>query len=337
MDYLALDVGGANLKIADGNRFALSHSFPLWRTPERLAHALRTLLAEAPRYDRLVATMTGELADCFATKAEGVRFIVWAIAEAAGDRHLRIYLTDGSLRPLELLLDKNRLLAAASNWHALATFAGRYVGHGSGLLIDVGSTTCDIIPLVDAKPAAVGKTDTQRLISGELVYTGVERTPICAVVDRVPYRDQTCPLAREWFATMGDAYLILDDLSEEPTDTSTADGRPATKAAARDRLARLICADREMFDHSDAAALATVASRAQLASLEPAMRRAIDRLPSRPDAVVLSGSGEFLARRLIERLGLSVRLIALSEELGPVVSRCAPAHALAVLAREAAD
>jgi uncharacterized hydantoinase/oxoprolinase family protein len=52
------------------------------------------------------------------------------------------------------------------------------------------------------------------------------------------------------------------------------------------------------------------------------------------EAVVLSGRGEFLARRLIERLRLKCPVISLSTELGPSISRCAPAHALAVLARE---
>ena len=53
------------------------------------------------------------------------------------------------------------LLAAASNWHALARFAGRYVPRGTGLLVDIGSTTCDIIPLVDGEPASGGRTDPE--------------------------------------------------------------------------------------------------------------------------------------------------------------------------------
>src|SRR5438132_14083158 len=83
MNWLALDIGGANLKVADGRGFAASRPFPLWQTPQHLAVALRSLIAESPPADHLAATMTGELADCFATKAEGVRFIVDAFVEAA--------------------------------------------------------------------------------------------------------------------------------------------------------------------------------------------------------------------------------------------------------------
>ena len=109
---------------------------------------------------------------------------------------------------------KNPLSVAAANWHALAAFCGRYCRSGCGLLLDIGSTTTDIIPLAEGKPVARGKTDTERLIHGEMVYTGVERTPVCAIVDRVPYRERSVGVAAEWFATTRDVYLILGEFAE---------------------------------------------------------------------------------------------------------------------------
>src|SRR5580704_944530 len=95
MRLLAFDIGGANLKAADGLDFCVSRPFPLWRRPTELAGALAALAAEAPAADRWFATMTGELADCFATKAEGVAAIAGALATAAQGRETLIYLTDG--------------------------------------------------------------------------------------------------------------------------------------------------------------------------------------------------------------------------------------------------
>jgi uncharacterized hydantoinase/oxoprolinase family protein len=92
---LALDIGGANLKAADGRGFAASRPFALWRRPGELAEALEELVTAAPAADCLVATMTGELADCYATKAEGVRAIVTALQQAAGARPRLNYLTEG--------------------------------------------------------------------------------------------------------------------------------------------------------------------------------------------------------------------------------------------------
>jgi uncharacterized hydantoinase/oxoprolinase family protein len=67
-------------------------------------------------------------------------------------------------------------------------------------------------------------------------------------------------VAQELFATALDAYLLLDQIPERANYTQTADGKPATKAAARTRLGRMIAADSEEFNHRDALAIAAVAT-----------------------------------------------------------------------------
>ncbi len=333
--WLALDIGGANLKAADGSRFAVSRPFALWRRRQELTAALVDLLADCPAADQLAITMTGELADCFVTKAEGVTAILDAVEAAAGGRLVRVYLTDGSwASPAEATAQP--LLAAASNWHALARFAGRFVRGGAGLLIDIGSTTCDIIPLHNGRPVAQGRTDPERLISGELVYTGVQRSPVCAVIDRVGWLSQktACPLAQEVFATTWDVYLLLGDLPEEPASTHTADGRPATKDHAHERIARSICADRSMVSREDAVQMAQCIADAQRKRIAEALQGVLSRLAERPTGVVVSGIGEFLARRLLQHVRIETQVVSMGQELGSEISRAATAHALAVLAAE---
>jgi probable H4MPT-linked C1 transfer pathway protein len=341
MHWLGLDVGGANLKLADGRGWAASRPFPLWRQPERLAAAIAELLpaAPVPTPRGLAVTMTGELADCFTTKREGVQAILEA-AEAAAAAHgvsvgnVRVYLTTGEWASVDEAR-RQPLCAAAANWHALARYAGRLAPQGPAILIDVGSTTTDLVPLTNGLPSPQGWLDPERLAAGELVYTGVQRSPICALLAEVRWRGVACPVAQELFATTWDAYLTLGELPEEPENTATADGRPATKAAARDRLARMLCADRELFDEQDAQRMAIDTQEAQLALLERAARRVLRHLEP-PQAAILSGIGEFLARRLLARLDALRVVVSLTEQLGPVASRCAPAHALAVLANEEA-
>src|SRR5438105_2939312 len=134
MNWLGLDVGGANLKLADGRGWAISRPFPLWRQPERLAAAIAELLVEAPPASGLAVTMTGELADCFATKREGVSAILHAVETAATTLRLspdavRAYLTSGEM-VTAAAARAQPLRAAAANWHALARFAGRLAPSG---------------------------------------------------------------------------------------------------------------------------------------------------------------------------------------------------------------
>ncbi len=86
-----MDIGGANLKASDGGGWALWRPFPLWQRRDELPDALADLLRQSPPADALAVTMTGELADCFSTKAEGVETILAAVAAAACGRAIWVY------------------------------------------------------------------------------------------------------------------------------------------------------------------------------------------------------------------------------------------------------
>lgn len=332
--WLGLDIGGANLKAADGRGWACSVPFALWRDPGGLAGAIARLIESAPAAGRLAITMTGELCDCFRTKAEGVRHILTAVQQAAGGRDVRVYCVDGRLITMEQAHEMPEL-AAAANWHALAQFACRYVEGASGLLIDVGSTTTDIVPLIHGKPHPVGLNDTDRLLAGELVYTGVGRTPVCAITRYLPWRGGRCPVAAEVFATAADAYVVLGQLAEQPDAPWTPDGRSLSKEFARERLARMVCADASTFAMEDAEAAADAVREAQIDQLVAAVSQVVNTTGVGPKCLVLSGLGEFLARQVGQNVFPGMGVVSLSERLGGPASEAAPAHALAVLAREA--
>ncbi len=333
-NWLALDIGGANIKAAHSAAPARTLPFELWKTPNELPRVLTTLTAAFPTTDRLALTMTAELCDCFPTKAVGVRAILESIIRAFEGVPTRIWGVDGRFRSVEEALDAPAS-AAASNWVALATVAARLVPEGPGLLIDVGSTTTDLIPLRDGQPTPRGRTDSQRLRSGELVYAGMRRTPLCAVAHELTWRGEPTGLAAEVFATTLDVYLTLGDVDEDPADELTADGRPSTKEAARDRLARMVGEDRDGFSEADARDLALAADAALMDRLEGAARNAIEVEVDSPRVVVVAGSGSALGRRLAERLlAPRGRVISLDEVWGSVASSAGCAHALVLLAEE---
>ncbi|MEQ8848418.1 hydantoinase/oxoprolinase family protein [Botrimarina sp.] len=328
--WIGLDVGGANLKAALSTGAAWSEAFELWRRPLQLADAIGRLLTGpvAEPAAGIALTMTGELADCYRTKADGVRAIVDATRSAAAGRPVRVAAVDDRwLSPAEAA-DTPHLVAAA-NWRLAARWcAARWI---DGVWVDVGSTTADLIAFGGGRVESQGATDPERLTTRELVYQGVGRTPVCAVVRELPLHGRPCPVAAELFATTADAWVLLGEAPEDPSTDRTADGRPLTRAFARERLARVVCADGSSFTDADARHAAAAVAEAQ----ERALCEALALRPRR-GTLVVSGAGEFLALRAAARgWGQGVRRI--SHTLGEPASRCFPAYAAAALAERESD
>lgn len=335
MSILGLDIGGANLKAATADGLAAARTFEIWKAPERLAAELESLIAQFPQPSQFAVTMTAELADCFATKAEGVEHVIRAVQQVAGDRPVRVWQTSGDFVSPDAAIAEP-LGVAAANWHALASWTADHFQIENGLLIDIGSTTTDLIPLAGRKSTSAGLTDPARLQSSELVYTGVRRTPLCAVAVSVPYRDGFCPLAAELFATTQDVYLILQDFDSDETDFNTADGRAATVEMSHARLARMLCCDRDEFSLEDARAAAQFIANVQLQILSTAAQRIRERQSEPFETVVVSGSGSFLAARLCEGAEAlrGCNVISLAHETSPAIAEAACAYAVARLAKD---
>ena len=277
---VGIDIGGANLKLArwhsNDQVECCAQTFELWKYPEQLARATAEMISQLGGADRLAVTMTGELADCFATRREGVAKILAQLSQVLPPTALDVYTVDGQwLSPAAAEADPWRV--AASNWHALARWLSRWSQTSqacqNALIVDIGSTTVDVIPMSHGQIMTTAKTDRQRLERGQLVYTGIARTPVCAVVSQVELQSQTIPVMAEFFATVDDAYLILGLIPESPSDCHTADGRPRTIAGAHGRLARMIGEDAETLAIASARHLAEQVLMAQAQQVATAIAR----------------------------------------------------------------
>jgi (4-(4-[2-(gamma-L-glutamylamino)ethyl]phenoxymethyl)furan-2-yl)methanamine synthase len=300
---LAMDIGGANTKAArlDGESVrTVSRPFEVWRDREALTDVLREIVAEVGPARDVAITMTAELSDAFRTKREGVEFVLAAARDALGE--VSVLTTRGELVSIEAARARPWDVAAA-NWVATALAVAD--ARPDALLIDVGSTTADVIPSADGRVAATAHNDLDRLLAGELVYTGALRTNLAAIAPRVPVRGDWCPVSSEYFAISGDVHLVLGHVTPEEYDCPTPDGRPATVAFARERIARLVCSDVEQLAEDEIDAIASFLHGEQRRQLEDAARRVHGALP--PDAPVAAvGSGAFLAREVAARLGRAV-------------------------------
>jgi probable H4MPT-linked C1 transfer pathway protein len=350
-----LDIGGANLKAAwldtaTGQISSRHSAFALWRSPTQLADKLQQLTQAWPEPEKITITMTGEIADCFPSKASGVATIVeqCEAAFAARPAPCRYYAmsTDKSIACFLLADDARRAWTrvAASNWHAVARMWGEWLKTNRqtpGLILDLGSTTFDLTP-VPGNQLPTPRSDFERIRRGELLYTGCRRSPLAAVLPTVNIDADTLPLAQELFATIGDAYLVTGDRTEEPDDCETADGRPATAYHAKQRIARLFCSDAEELPNGWITRIATAAKIAHLKAISQTIQRGLQHNPATSWCLLL-GEGEALLRQawlqsaatttsnVAEVSRESITMIAATDVLDPAISTSMPAYAVALL------
>ena len=187
---------------------------------------------------------------------------------------LRVYA--GSFGFLDPDDAKNRTLEVASaNWHATAALIARH--HQDALLVDVGTTTTDLIPIKDGAVAARGATDAERLTEGELLYTGVVRTPVMAVAHSAPFKGRVQRIAAERFATMADVWRLTGDLPDDADPYPSADQRGKSGPESAARLARMLGRDESEAELGAWVALARYFADCQLAEIEHAARGLAER------------------------------------------------------------
>jgi (4-(4-[2-(gamma-L-glutamylamino)ethyl]phenoxymethyl)furan-2-yl)methanamine synthase len=329
------DIGGVHLKAAraeDGCVVkAAQYASPLRGGTEQLRQAFAQAKAEMGGADRHVVTMTGELADTFASRQEGVEYLSMLAARELGA--VSIYAGPaGCVHPEEA---HNHITQIASaNWHACATLVARQ--RVDALFIDLGSTTTDIIPIVGGEVAARGYTDAERLAAGELIYSGLVRGFIMATASRVPFRGAWMPLINENFATMADVHRILGTLPADVDLMATADGRAKTIEASCARLARMLGVDAADADAGVWTLTAQWFAEAQVRAIADAAMLVISGSPSTLAApIVAAGIGLTVIRHIAGRLGLVCatfdELLDVAPQARTAAYQCAPAAALAAL------
>ncbi len=331
------DIGGAHLKAAcvkDGRvEAAVQAATPLWQGLGSLEAAFDSLQAELGRADRHAITMTGELCDAFASRRDGVAGLAAIAARHLAPADLRLYAGRAGFVELGEAASHAADIASA-NWHASAALLALELQNA--LLIDVGSTTADLIPVVAGRVAAVGYTDAERLAAGELVYTGMTRSFVMALASRAPFRGAWTPLMNEYFASSADVHRILGALPEGADKMATADGRAKTVEASRARLARMIGREADEAAEWEWDGLAAWFAEAQIRDIADAASLRLSRTDAAVTApVVAAGIGESLVAEVARRLRRPCVKFSSLFAAPAEASHAAPAVAVALLAARA--
>ncbi len=243
---IGIDVGGANLKIVDESGVHI-HYCPLWKESD-----LAEIISTYAEKENAAVVMSGELADGFFNKTEGISFIVDSVRQTFPDAVF--YGTDAKFHT------KACPELAAANWLASVDLLRRT--YPNGMMLDIGSTTADIVPF-SRFDHLIGMTDTIRLQEGYLVYTGMLRTPVATLADSAEIGGVVTPFSTEYFACSGDAHFVLGHIGVNEYSSATPDGKEVSREACLRRLARTVCADLEEIGEDGAVQIAESFWKAQ--------------------------------------------------------------------------
>jgi probable H4MPT-linked C1 transfer pathway protein len=291
---IGIDVGGANLKVVN-EAGAFIHYCPLFEGAQVASFLEKYLSSPA---EPAAVVMSGELADCFSDKMEGISFIVKEVRKVFP--RARFYGTDAAFH------DAAAPALAAANW--LASADCLRLRYHDAVLLDIGSTTADIIPL-NRFSELIGLTDLMRLQSGYLLYSGMLRTHVATLLHDVVLDGVRTPVSTEYFATSADAHLVLGHIDSAGFTCDAADRKEKTNEASLRRLARVVCADLEEIGKGGAMQIAAQFWEKQRAAICGQVRQ-VER-ECGAGQVIVAGIGSALFAGELEGIDLA-------QELGPV-------------------
>ncbi len=332
------DIGGAHVKAAlldsNGNvREVFQRPCPLWKDLSFLHKTIAEIISQINISDAAHAlTMTGELADLFSSRLEGVNELLKAICEHIPDKSLYVFAGTRGLIPFGQINTSDYTLIASANWLASAVYTADWIK--SGLFVDIGSTTTDIILIENSTVKPIAYTDFDRLQSGELVYTGIVRTPVYAIANQASVDGLVVPMMAEQFATAADIYRLSGDLPDSADQWPASDGGAKTVTGSARRLARMVGRDLESAPLSQWHQLAKSLQEHQLTNIQNAMNRQLSRLPENDVCLIGAGIGRFLVDKLSRRFGYQyIDFSNLVCNTSPLTASadCAPAVAIAKL------
>ena len=331
---LGMDIGGANTKLALlkflDSELATSYSyleyFPFWeKTLNEIPTMLKRVLSKITKKAKVKIkdinyfsiAITAELSDAFKTKKEGILIILNALRQVFDQEKLRFITHTGNFLSFEEAKSDSISIAGA-NWVSTSLFLGKFIS--KCILIDAGSTTIDIIPLLNNTPVTKGKNDIERLINHELIYTGGLRATIPSITHFVPYKGSLVRISFEKFALISDIHRILYNISEDEYINDTADKRSKSIDDCYARLARIICMDMDTISRDELNNIAKYIYQKQIelisTEIEQFLAELILRIPEFKEdhTFVITGiAAEFLIRRAL--LKLVYKNIIIYEEL----------------------
>ena len=233
--FLGIDIGGAHIKLIglDKKRsvcFADYRKCYVWQGLNNLKKEFEYI--NDLNFDKEIicgVTMTAELCDIFKSKKIGVN----QISNLCKKLKYNFLFYSAQKNTFTKDVKENYKSIISMNWHAVARYFLRYFKNL--IIIDFGSTTTDFICIKDGMIINEGVDDLSRLSEGELIYTGVVRTPLFSIQNKINYRNKVYHIIPELFSSTSDLYRVNNFINKsfDIDDEADRQGKSLTKSLVR--------------------------------------------------------------------------------------------------------
>ena len=295
MKIIGWDIGGAHIKVAEidfkkkKTKTEQIYS-PIWKNINNLKKSIKLIKKKFKKSDYHAITMTAELSDIFLNRMHGSKYIVKLSSKILEEKKIFFYSKKNFIKKKVAL--KNASSLNSLNWHATANFISNFFPNC--ILVDIGSTTTDIIPIKNKKIIAKGNNDNQRLKANELIYLGVLRSPIHAV-------EKKKNLIYENFANLSDVYRVLNKIPKKLDLLPTQDNKSKNKHDSARRIARIFGKDYKKTDFLKWKKIASQIEKKQKKILKKSVNKIEKRNFKKKIPIIGAGVGEFLLHDIFKK------------------------------------
>ncbi|BBE30071.1 hypothetical protein OSSY52_02120 [Tepiditoga spiralis] len=248
MEILTLDIGGANLKYCifsfQSNKIEIKeydelnilnnnlNVFELFLKKEIFKITSKNSI------DKILFTQTASL--IYENNKEGVKKIASILKEVfKGEIFM---FTPDRLINIEIL-DFERY-TECYNW----AITRELCKDRKGIIIDMGSTSTDIIPILEKEN---NKNNIMRLIDGEVNYLGMVRTILQSVIKTVPYKNFDVPIIAEPILKTGDIFYYLDMIPYNKHLNYSSNIKFINKLEIENKICQLIASDKNFLSKEE--------------------------------------------------------------------------------------
>ena len=154
MQIIGWDIGGAHIKVSKINfgkqkTTTMQLYCPIWMNINNLNNSILKIKKKLGSCDYHAITMTAELSDIFENRNKGTKKVINTLCKILPEKKTFFYSNKKHFFKKKEAMEKTNNINSM-NWHATANFISNF--YPNCILVDVGSSTTDIIPIKKSKP-----------------------------------------------------------------------------------------------------------------------------------------------------------------------------------------